>query len=254
MNKLITSLVNPLVKHVVSLATRKGRSKHKQFVVEGQRMIKAFLDAGKKPVYFFISEKRSLFDFGIEHEDKECSIYVSDRVMQKMSTATTPSGLLAVFETPQSLEVSTLSGPAIVLLEVSDPGNMGTLIRTAVALNFSIVLIGGVDCWSPKVVQASAGALSCAQIIESSWYDLVFEAKKQNVLLSALVVRDGIDPSDADLSKKSLLVIGSEAHGIRQSYLRDCQQKITLSMSGNTESLNAAIAGSIAMYLQNQKY
>lgn len=188
---------------------------------------------------------------------KEKAIIVSPIVMNKISNATTPSGLLAVFKIGKKQEAQTplkISGGGAVLAGISDPGNMGTLIRTAAAVGMkTVVIIDGADCWSPKVIQASAGTISLVNIVQTNWKTLA--EKKGNLKLIGLVVVGGKDISEINKEdlKNSLLVIGSEAHGIEKSSLADCDELVTLQMPGQTESLNAAVAGSIAMYLATVK-
>jgi RNA methyltransferase, TrmH family len=128
---------------------------------------------------------------------------------------------------------------------------MGTLIRSCAAMNYkTVVCIKGTDPWSPKVVQASAGTIGMVNIFQVTWDELI--QNKQNLNLCALVVSGGNKPQDIDLSN-TLLVVGSEAHGIPDEWLGQCEQKLTLPMPGKTESLNAAVAGSIALYLAQGK-
>jgi len=177
-------------------------------------------------------------------------VVVNDMVMKKLSTATTPSGILATFQLPSAPEPTRL-GSGIVLAQVSDPGNMGALIRTCAALAMpSVVCIEGVDPWSPKVIQASAGMIGQVTLFEWRWAEVVQQCREMNISLSALVVAAGSMLNSQLLREPHLFVIGNEAHGIPEAYLADCAEQITLPMPGKTESLNAAIAGSIALYLQ----
>src|SRR5579885_2522756 len=124
---------------------------------------------------------------------------------------------------------------------------MGTLIRTCAAMGKkSVVIIDGTDVWSPKVIQATAGTLAYVTIFQWSWNELL--KHKKDIPLCALVVHDGKSPTKK-IMESTLLVIGSEAHGIPDTWIKECEYKVTLSMPGNTESLNAAVAGSIAMYI-----
>ena len=173
------------------------------------------------------------------------SIYV----MKKMSSATTPSGFLGVFHIPKEKAGRALK-PGIVLFNISDPGNMGTLIRTTVALNAACVIVEGCDPWSPKVVQASAGMLASAYLIELSWAEV--KARKHGLMLCALVVTGGQSPDTCDMNNV-LWVLGNEAHGLPEAIVEHCDQRITIPMPGPAESLNAAIAGSIALYLRYEK-
>lgn len=171
---------------------------------------------------------------------------VSHDVMKKISTAVTPSGFLAIFAIPENPSLDGLTA-GLVLAQINDPGNMGTMIRTAVSCGIkSIVIVEGVDPWAPKVIQASAGAMSWINIFQINWGTLI--KSKGNLQLCALVVKDGIAP-DKIKSKNALLVVGNEAHGLPKEWQKSCDQLVSIPMPGGTESLNAAIAGSIAMYL-----
>jgi TrmH family RNA methyltransferase len=124
---------------------------------------------------------------------------------------------------------------------------MGTLIRTAAAMDVkTVICIESTDPWSPKVIQASAGAIAQVNIISMNWHDLI--AAKKDLPLFALVVDSTKKPEEVT-NRNCLLVIGSEAHGIPAEWISDCDEKVTIPMPGKTESLNAAIAGSIAMYV-----
>jgi TrmH family RNA methyltransferase len=239
--KNILSVHNEQIKNIVKLHTSKGRKEQEQFLAEGQRVLETFADANWQPALLFATDKMADAAYDIFDEEP---IIVSYQVMQKMSTVTTPSGILAVFSHPQnSVELT----PGLVLSEISDPGNMGTLIRSAAAFNSkSIVIIDGCDPYSPKVIQSSAGTIAQVRIIRWSWEKLV--ENKKDLKLCALVISGGKNPERID-KENLLLVVGNEAHGLVKSQIHDCDIKLTLPMSQNTESLNAAIAGSIALYL-----
>lgn len=241
--KIITSRTNSLIKHIAGLQSKKYRAEHQQFCAEGIRTISTLINAGLEPLALLATQEQ-LAEAQKLARDELISI-VPEGVMQKISSSNSPSGLLAQFAIPQET-VEDLT-PGIVLAQISDPGNMGTLIRTAAAMGKkTVIIIGGTDPWSPKVIQASAGTIGMVRILEWEWHE-VLEHKKALKLI-ALVVSDGKNPKDVALNN-ALLVIGSEGHGLPEQWISDCDAKITLSMPGNTESLNAAIAGSIALYL-----
>ncbi len=151
-------------------------------------------------------------------DDKYITI-VTEPVMEKISTTKTPSGLLGLFSMPSELSLDQLTS-GLVLVQISDPGNMGTLIRSCAAMGCStVVIIDGTDPWSPKVVQSSAGAIGKVHIVQTSWDMLV--AHKGNYKLCAMVVKDGKAPEQIDFTN-TLLVIGNEAHGISREWLKDC--------------------------------
>jgi TrmH family RNA methyltransferase len=236
----ITSRANSLIKQVASLQTSKGRSQHQQFIATGKRTLSAFLDAGWQPHHIFYTTDSSPFSF----DDPAIAIQVTPEVITKIDPTKTPSGLVGLFTIP-SFPAHPL-GPGIVLCNMTNPGNIGTLIRTAAAMaKKTVVLIDGADPWSPKVVQASAGASAKVNIYRISWQELLTQ---KTVPLIGLIPRNGQAPS-ADVLHESLIVVGNEAHGIPPKWLDDCDVRISLPMPGHTESLNAAIAGSIALYI-----
>ncbi len=237
----ITSLTNPLIKGIARLHEAKERRQKKLCIIEGTRAIKTGLTRLK--LHKIVCTAAGL-DEALQLTNVRNIVCVSSDVMKKISTATTPSGILAVFGIPTPEK--TLDR-GLVLARVSDPGNMGTLIRTAGACGIrSIIVVEGTDPWSPKVIQASAGTIALVDIFQWDWKTLM--ASRKSLKLAALVPTGG---SSIDSLKPSntLLVVGNEAHGIPAEWLSQCEERITLPMPGGTESLNASIAGSIALYM-----
>lgn len=244
MIKTITSKTNEEIKLVCALHDRKGRQEQNRFMAEGLRTVSTLVKNGMKVVQLYTTQE--LLNEAQRLVNESMITLVADTVMQKMSAASTASGFLAVFEIPAQPNFSQLSS-GIVLANITDPGNMGTLIRTASALNLkTVIIVDGADVWSPKVVQATAGTLAFMNIFTPSWQTLV--KWKKDTKLCALVVKGGKAPSQLNF-ENSLLVVGNEATGIAQEWLRDCDEYMTIPMPGKTESLNAAIAGSIGLYL-----
>jgi TrmH family RNA methyltransferase len=242
--KKITSRQNPEIKSIAQLHHKKYRIAQGQFIAEGLRVIKTLIESGHEPIVLYVQEH--MLDHATELVPENVITIVTDEVIKKISTATTPSGLLGIFYLPPQPSLGKLS-PGLVLTNIADPGNMGTLIRSCAAMDGkTVVCIKGTDPWSPKVVQASAGTIGMLNIFQLSWNELI--EHKENIQLCALVVSGGNKPEDINLDN-TLLVVGSEAHGIPQEWINQCEQKLTIPMPGNTESLNAAVAGSIALYL-----
>lgn len=278
----INSRQNQEIKLVADLKLQKERQKQQKFIAEGLRACEAlmkyniFLSDSILDAKIYCTDKmlenaeylvekakisQNNRDLKTSETQKASSreqdsktknssgpeiILVTDTVMEKISSASTPSGILCVLPTPKQPAIDKLSS-GIVLAGVSDPGNMGTLVRTCAAMGFkSIVLVDCTDIFSPKVIQSSAGEIGKVNIFNFTWAELL-EAKK-NLKLIALVACDGQSPNEINFTD-SLLVIGSEAHGIPEQWIENCEEKLTLPMPGQTESLNAAIAGSIAMYI-----
>jgi len=239
---LITSPENPLIKSIVRLHSSKERRKTQRCIIEGVRAIQTALS--KLTLDKLVCTDDQLeYAYSCVQEDR--IVLVSESLMKKISVSTTPCGLLGIFAIPET-PTQHLT-PGLVLAQVQDPGNMGTLIRTAVACNLStVVIIEGCDPWSSKVIQSSAGTIALTNIFEMSFEELA--TQKQNLSLYALVVEAGEAPSSIK-PQQALLMIGNEARGIPEVWLTRCDKKITIPMPGNTESLNAAVAGSLATYL-----
>lgn len=241
--KSISSPTNPAIKNVLALHDSKGRRAQGRYIAEGLRVITTIMENGRKPVEVYVTE--TMIEQGQAIATPQKLTLVSVALMKKLSTAANPSGILAIFDIPAQRPSKQLTA-GLVLANITDPGNMGTMIRTSVAMGVqSIVIVDGVDLWNPKVVQSTAGYISHTNIFTWSWKELM--RNKGQLKLHALVVSGG-DSLESITRKKSLLVVGSEANGIPQDWLDDADSQITIDMPGKAESLNAAIAGSIALY------
>ena len=243
MIKQITSSDNPLIKKVVQLASAKGRTTYNQFIAEGLRTCKTLRESPLILDTFFVTDQTIEQARTFVPEDR--LMLISSHIMDKIAATKTPSGFLGVFAIPR-IAVPEKIKPGLALYAVSDPGNLGTLIRSAVAFDRpQIILINGVDQWNPKVVQASAGAIGQAALISMTWEQLLKHSNRPHI--HALVPSGG-KPLDRT-SKDALLLVGGEAHGLPDAILKQCDRLTTLTMPGSAESLNAAIAGSIALYM-----
>jgi len=244
--KQIQSRQNPEIIAVAKLADAKERVSQDMFIAEGLRTCSALIESRLKLVQIYALESQAQQAKSIAPENK--ITLIPKPVLEKISQTSTPSGIVGVFRLPQQYHLSQLQN-GIVMAQINDPGNMGTLIRTCAALSLkSVVVVEGCDPWSPKVVQATAGTIGLVDIYRVSWQELV--DNKGSLNLCALVVDGGKQPSEIT-AKNTLLVVGNEAHGIPAPWIEDCTSSMTLPMQGNVESLNAAVAGSIALYALN---
>lgn len=240
---MLASTANPLIKQITTLHTSKGRQKQRRCIAEGIRTINTVVNAGWKPEH--IIANAAMYHDALDQFPNTQVTAVTDAVMRKISTATTPSGILAVFPLPGIPDPKKLSS-GIVLAGISDPGNMGTLIRTCAAFDkHSVVVVEGCDPYSPKVMQSSAGTIAQVTIFEWTWQELL--KHKESVKLISLVPEGGQVPSTIH-APECLIVIGSEAHGIPDDWVASSEFKATIPMPGGTESLNAAVAGAIALH------
>lgn len=240
--KSISSRTHQEVKALSALSQTKHRHTQQRFIAEGLRTISTIIAGGLEPEKIYITHE--WIDTISKNISPEKLVLISKSVLKKISQTTTPSGIVGVFPLQKKNITSLDSG--IILDNITNPGNMGTLIRTCAAMGKKTVCcINGVDPYNPKVVQASAGTITHVDIMQGSWSEVLAHRGSLSIY--------GLTPHAKNsfhsvTNKQALLVIGNEAHGIHPEHLTNCSL-YALDMPGNTESLNAAIAGSIAMYL-----
>lgn len=173
-------------------------------------------------------------------------VRVTSAVLDRIASTQHPRGPVAVFAPPAGSTPS--GGHALVLWEIGDPGNAGTLIRTAAAFGTAVISSPGtVDLWAPKVLRSSAGA-HFATIIDERPSLSVGDLRADGYLIIATVAEGGDPVGDVRAGARSALVIGAEAHGLPDSVIEEADARLTIPMA-RTESLNAAVAGSIAAYV-----
>jgi TrmH family RNA methyltransferase len=246
--KTICSVQNELIKKVATLQTTKGRLLHNQYIAEGLRTLERFAAAHKTPTELYVTENLYT-DARILFKSSD-PIVVPEHVMKKISPSMTPPGILGVFGLEDYSSENTSLSPdstGLVLANITDPGNMGTLIRSAAACGYkTVIVVEGVDPFSPKVIQASAGSIAHVSLVECSWNELI--KIKNRPPLCAMTI-DGTKRIEELPTRHVLLVVGNEAHGLPAEWVTSCEQTVTLPMDGSTESFNAAVAGSIALFL-----
>ncbi len=228
-----------MVKRLFSLRKKSERAQQQRFLVEGERAISGFMDHGWTAHSLLLRKDREAPKTWRSEE----TFSASNAVLQKLTNHKNEPGYLAEFSMPEQSSLDPQLG-GLVLYKISDPGNAGTLIRSAAAFGWQqVLLVAGVDPYAPKVVQASVGAIAGIQIHAVSEVDGV-SALQNGADLAALVVDGGQDPKQMP-AKARWLVIGSEAHGLPDDILGQCQEQISIPMASQVESLNAAVAGSI---------
>ncbi len=238
----LRSTDNPLVKELAKLHDAKHRHEAGTFLVEGRRAIDGCLQGGWTPRIILVRE-----DCDVPGAWPRMTVgRMGERVAERLSQATTPSGYIAAFPIPPEPELEPAAG-GLVLCGLSDPGNVGTLLRCAGAFAIpQVVLVGGCDPLNHKVVQAAAGTLPKLRL--HRWNAGTTPDRIAGAPRCALVVRGG-DAPEAFTPGPRWLVVGGEADGLTNEWLNACEERLTLPMPGHAESLNAAIAGAIACYL-----
>lgn len=234
----IRAVDNPLIRQIAALHDTAGRRAAQAFLVEGRRAIDGLLAAGWTPLHLLVQEGREVPAHWPAPE------LLGERAAARASAASTPSGYLAVFALPTPPPLDPAAG-GLVLAGVADPGNLGTLLRTAAAFaTRQVVCAGGADPFGTKAVQSTAGAIAALHLHRCADPATLAGAAP----LCALVPRGGMTPEDCPRGPR-WLVVGGEADGIPADWMAACTQRLTLPMPGAAvESLNAAVAGAVAMY------
>ena len=257
--KTITSLDNSIVKMVSSLAEKKFRDREGLYILEGPSRIAEALDANGKARFIFIraesssEEARSLAE---KADAKGLAVYeVSDSVFKKLSQTETPQGILAVLEKPSYARddffKACLGKNLLVLDRVQDPGNIGTLLRTAEAAGFggAVVIKGSGDPFSPKAVRAASGATERFPIIfTESANDTAAMLRSKGKRIFATAMDGATIYYKADLRKDAAIIVSNEGNGASLEILEAADEILSIPMDGKTESLNAAIASGIIMF------
>jgi TrmH family RNA methyltransferase len=242
MAEVITSTANGRVKAVRELHQRKARRVRRETIIEGPRVFGEFADAHVVPSVTLCTPEDTLSIercavLGVE------PVLVTEEVLASASDTRAPRSPVAVVPVrpPDQLR----SHNTVVLVDIQDPGNVGTIIRTAAGLGWDVAVSGATaETWSPKTIRSSAGTHVHTRLIQLT--DPVTEAAAAGLATIATVVAGG-----ENLQRQHppvALFIGSEAHGLPGGIVQRCDLQTTIAMPGGTESLNAAVAASIAMY------
>jgi TrmH family RNA methyltransferase len=252
---MITSTKNQHVQHIRELLAKKSsREEHGSFIVEGVRLCEEAIKCDIPPRVVLYSDACSARGLELVHQAAAAGskVFVVKRdILDTISDTETTQGLLMVMQT-HLLRLPDLLDFVLVIDQVRDPGNMGTILRTAVAAGVQAVFYtpGSVDAWSPKVVRSAMGAHFFVPIVQKSWAEISELCKKQQQPLTSYLAEsaDGKPLWDADLKKPVALVIGGEADGASPEAKTGVNAFINIPMPGGFESLNAAVAASIILF------
>jgi TrmH family RNA methyltransferase len=253
---MITSTQNPKIKHIRQLlAERKARQEEGVFIIEGVRLVEEAVQAGIKPLQVFYSSSlnpRGLGSIQLLSQSSTPVEEVEDRIMSSLSDTENTQGILAVVplstgELPEAWDF------ILAADRIHDPGNLGTMLRSAAAAGVQAVIITpeSVDPYSPKVVRAAMGAHFRLPIVKMDWPDIGDVCREKRSSPAAVLVASpagGRPCWQTDLRQPLVLVIGSEAEGPQPAAFATASGTLHIPMPGKAESLNAAVAASILLY------
>lgn len=264
-HQTITSRQHPLCKLVRSLHSVKGRKKEKLFVVEGGNGVAAAL-AARWPLVRVLVASDELGESWRELAKQQNieTVTVSEELLEYLSDAQTSPDVIALAKLPAAklptAKLPTTSstrfdGLTLVLDGIGDPGNVGTLIRTADAVGAGSVICtqNSADAWNPKVVRSSAGSVFHLPPTQMETDELITTLQTENVPIVAAVARDGISCFEYSWPEKCALILGHETRGISPELEMTASARVTIPMFGRAESLNVANAGAVLMYAWRRK-
>ena len=248
MEMRITSRKNPYLQQVKKLlSSRKAREEAGLFVADGTKLL-------QEAVRFWPGLDTVILSDGVEADLPETGrvLRVPADVMESVSPMATPQGAVFICRLPEPAPLR-VKAPMLLLDGIQDPGNLGTILRTADALGVQTVLLEGcADPYSHKVVRASMGAVFRRPVLQSTWQEVSTELKNAGIPVAVTALSDtSVDIRTAPLPKMAV-VIGSEGQGVRREILAAADHQLIIPMDPHCESLNAAIAAAIVLWQMEQ--
>ena len=243
---LLTSLDNERVKNYVKLKERKYREKMGLFLVEGMHLV---LEAYKKGmIEELILEQDEVLPLNVP------TVYVTNEIIHRISTLETPSNVMALC---RKKEPEPLGKRVLLLDEIQDPGNLGTILRSAAAFDIDTVVLGThtVDLYNPKVIRATQGMFFHINVITQDLKEVISLLKAQEIPVYGTRVEFGEDVRHLQSKDKEAfgLVMGNEGNGVKAEIMDLCDAYLYIEINDNVESLNVAVATSIILYELNRR-
>ena len=247
---------NPRVLRLAKLARRhEERDQQRALLVEGPVLLATAIDAGADVVEVYVHDdavdRPAVADVLARLGPQVIPWVVPSGTLDRVGDVVTSQGVISIVRRDQpAWPTPDAASFVLVLADVADPGNAGTLVRAAAAAGAgAVVVAGGVDPSSPKVVRASAGAVFGIDVVTaSSATDALATLSASGYALAGTVVRDGAAYDTVDLTGPVAVVVGNEAHGLDPSLVDALDLAVTIPMAGPTESLNVAMAGTVICF------
>lgn len=236
---LYSSINNKKIKEYKRLKEKKYRDKTNTFLVEGPHLVEeAYKNGYLKEL---LLEENTEYNLDVETN------YLTKNVIKFISSLETPYQIMGVCYKKKKEKI----GDRVLLLDdIQDPGNMGTIIRSAIAFNFDTIILNNnaVDIYNDKVLRATQGMIFNINIVNENLEETIKKLKKNNYKILGTKVTGGKNIKTIEKIKKVAIIIGNEGAGVKENLLDMCDEHIYIPMSSKCESLNAAVAASIIMY------
>src|SRR5699024_1353611 len=241
---MITSLQNEKVKEWVKLQRRKGRRQSGMFLIEGFHLVEEAYNSNWEIAEIIVED-------GLDYSgwnDHFVAVSVSRKVLQHITRTETPQGIAAVVKVKEPNEIA---GDTVLLIDsIQDPGNLGTIIRTADAAGVDMVMLGDgtVDLYNDKVIRATQGSLFHLPILQVNLLEKISELQRVGFTVFASALTDAVSFQAMKTSEKNALIVGNEGAGVRNELIESANQTVKIPIFGQVESLNVSVAAGILMY------
>ena len=246
---MITSVKNQTIKNWAKLKQKKYRREQSSFIVEGEHLVEEAINSDWQVETIVVSEGyESTFDL----QNQEVR-YVSNHVFESLAETKTPQGILAIVKMKLFTDYAT--NRVLLLDAVQDPGNLGTIIRTADAAGFDAIILGEgtVDLYNDKVIRASQGSIFHLPIIEADLSRKIDQLKESNVTICTSTLEEAVPVQTVDWPEKVALIVGNEGAGVNHLLIEKSDLLVRIPIYGQAESLNVSIAAGIMMYQMQLK-
>jgi len=245
--KRIESNKNPQIKQWKKLHTKKERDKNGIFMIEGFHLVEEALNNDAIIRELIISETIEIpKNWNV---DNLAITIVTDKIMQEISDTDTSQGVAAICEQYSKIEADSYS--RVLLVDaVQDPGNLGTMIRTADAAGIDAVIIGdgSVDVYNSKVLRSTQGSIFHIPIMKENLHETIARLKQNGVKVYGTSLKNAIDYKEATIGDSFALIVGNEGNGVHPELLEKTDQNLYIPIYGKSESLNVAVAAGILLY------
>lgn len=242
--EIITSLENKKIKYINKLKNKKFRDEEGIFVIETKHLVEEAYKSGFLTELYLVDTN---IESNILEDDKINKYQITKEIMNKISSLESPSAYLGLVK---KLPTINYGNRLLILDNIQDPGNLGTIIRSAVAFNLDTLILSNdcVDLYNDKTIRSSEGMLFKLNILRKDLNTFLTELKNNNYTIYGTDVVNGSIVGEIKFPKKYAIIIGNEGKGLKSTLKNLVDQNIYIPMSFNAESLNAGIAASIIMY------
>lgn len=257
----ITSVQNKVFKRFKALTMKKNREKEGLFILEGQRYIDTAISSGHPFEAIFIARDAWT---GFSHQSRAhiyleaCPVYIiSETMMNELAQTEQTQGIVGIAKVKGADDaLGSMTKNILVLDRLQDPGNLGTIIRTADAAGFGTIFLtkGTVDPYNSKVVRSTAGSILNVDLIEiDDKVETLLHLKSKGYRIVVTALENALDYNDMNgYGKQNCIVIGNEANGVSDEIMALADVRIKIPIVGKAESLNAAVAAALMMYKTNE--